>query len=88
MTLLKRRSVKWFLWSGCIGLSVATIIIILKPTNPAIIFALWPTSIIGLASPTNWLDQLVATLVMFGGNFLLYGAFGAIAGAASDRLER
>lgn len=40
------------------------------------------------SDPTGLFDKMVFTLVMFGGNFLLYGAIGAIAGAAADRLHR
>jgi len=88
MRTLSRRSVRWFLWTGCIGLVVALVIASVKPTNPAIILLLWPTSIVGLADPTGPLDKVVFGLAMFGGNFLLDGAIGAIAGAAADRLHR
>jgi hypothetical protein len=59
-----------------------------KPTDPAIILLFWPTSIVGIADPTGPMNQAVFGLIMFGGNFLLYGAFGAIAGIAADRLRR
>ena len=70
----------WFLWAGCIGLAAAILITILKPSDPGIILLLWPTSIVGLANPRGLLDQAVFGLFMFGGNFLLYGAFGAVGG--------
>jgi hypothetical protein len=82
---MKRKSARWFLHAGCMGLVAALIIAIVRPTNPAITLILWPTSIVGLADPTGLLDKLVSGLVMFGGNFLLYGVFGAVAGAATDR---
>jgi hypothetical protein len=88
MTILHRRSVRWFLLAGCIGFVAAVSIAIIKPTNPAIILFLWPTAIVGLADPKGLLDQAVFGLFMFGGNFLLYGAFGAVAGIAADRLQR
>jgi hypothetical protein len=88
MTILHRRSVRWFLGAGCIGLVVAVVIAIIKPTNPAIVLLFWPTAILGLANPTRFLDQLVAAILIFGGNFLFYGAFGAVAGIAADRLQR
>jgi hypothetical protein len=83
----KRRSLRWFLLAGFIGLGVAIIIAGTRPASPiALLF--WPTAILGLADPTGLLDKTVFGLVMFGGNFLLYGAIGAIAGAAADRLHR
>jgi hypothetical protein len=88
MTIMNKRSVRWFLRAGCIGLVAAITIAIVRPTNPAIILLLWPTSIVGLADPTGLVDKLVFGLVMFGGNFLLYGAFGAVAGAAADWHQR
>jgi len=63
----------------------AVIVAIVRPTNPAITLLLWPISIVGLADPTGFVNKFVFGLVMFGGNFLVYGAFGAIAGAATDR---
>jgi hypothetical protein len=88
MTILRRRSVRWFLLAGCIGFVAAVSIAIIKPRNPAIILLLWPTAIVGLADPKGLLDQAVFGLFIFGGNFLLYGAFGAVAGIAADRLQR
>jgi hypothetical protein len=79
---------RWFLVGGCIGVLAAIAILILKPTDPAIILLFWPTSIVGIADPTGPMNQAVFGLIMFGGNFLLYGAFGAIAGIAADRLRR
>jgi hypothetical protein len=80
--------VRWFLAAGCVGLAVAITIAILKPANPAIVLIFWPTAILGLANPTQFWDQLAASIVIFGGNFLLYGAFGAVAGFAASRLQR
>ena len=57
MTILHRRSVRWFLGAGCMGLVVAVVIAIIKPTNPAIVLFLWPTAILGLANPTRFLDH-------------------------------
>jgi hypothetical protein len=79
--------VRWFLWAGCIGLAMAILITVLNPSSPEIILVLWPASIVGLADPKGLFDQAVFGLFMFGGNFLLYGAFGAIAGLAADRLQ-
>jgi len=78
----------WFFRSGCIGLGIAIVIAIVKPASPGMTLLLWPSSIVGLADPTGLLSKLVFGLVMFGGNFLLYGVFGAIAGAALDHYRR
>lgn len=57
-----------------------------RPASPiALIF--WPFAILGLADPTSLLDKTVFAVVMFGGNFVLYGAVGAIVGAAADRFH-
>jgi hypothetical protein len=83
----KRRSLRWFLFAGFIGLGVAVMIAGTRPASPvALLF--WPMAILGLADPTGPLDKTVFAVVMFGGNFLLYGTIGAIAGAAADRLQR
>jgi hypothetical protein len=87
MTILNRRSVRWFLIAGGIGLAVAVVLAVVRPTNPAITLLLWPTSIVGIADPRGFADKLLFGLVMFGGNFLLYGVFGAVAGLAADRRQ-
>ena len=82
-----RRSLRWFLVAGFIGFGVAFIIASTRPASPiALLF--WPSAILGLADPTGLLDKAVFAIVMFGGNFLLYGAIGAIAGFAADRMRR
>jgi hypothetical protein len=88
MAILKRRSVRWFLLAGCIGVGVAIILGILKPANPLIVVFLCPTAIVGLADPKGLLETVVVALIIFGGNFLLYGVFGAIAGVAAGQSYR
>jgi len=88
MTILSARSARWFWQAGSVGLLVAITLAVFKPSNPEIIVILWPASIVGLADPKGLLDQVLFGLFMFGGNFLLYGAFGAVAGLAADRLRR
>jgi hypothetical protein len=85
--LPKRRSLRWFLFAGFIGLAVAVAIAGARPASPVVLL-FWPMAILGLADPTGPLDKTVFAIVMFGGNFLLYGAIGAIAGVAADRLHR
>jgi len=79
------------LFAGLVGFGIAIIIgTIIRFTgrpSPIMLF-LWPTAIVGLADPTSVLDKVLTTAVMFGGNFLLYGTVGAVAGVAADRLHR
>jgi hypothetical protein len=89
--MLKRRSVRWFLVAGSLGLGVAIILATLSSftsVQSSILILLWPTSIIGLADPTRLGDRIALGTIIFGGNFLLYGAIGGIAGFAVDRLHR
>jgi hypothetical protein len=77
------RSLRWFLVGGGIGLTVAILLSVIRPANPIIIVSLCPTSIVGLADPKSALEKAVIGSVIFGGNFLLYEALGAIAGLAA-----
>ena len=83
MKILRARSLRWFLVGGGIGLTVAILLVVIRPANPIIIVSLCPTSIVGLADPKAPLEKAVIGSIIFGGNFLLYGAFGAIAGLAA-----
>jgi len=83
MAMPKSKPLRWFLSTGCLGILVALVLLILRPDNPAVILLLCPTSIAGLASPQGVLDKTIVAILIFGGNFLLYGAFGAIAGFAA-----
>ncbi len=86
--MLKKKSVRWFLMAGCIGVAVAIVLLIIKPANPALILFLCPTAIVGLADPKTLIDKTATAIVIFGGNFLLYGVFGGIASLAADSGER
>ncbi len=88
MAMLDKRSLRWFFAAGCIGLTVAVVLFILRPANPEIILLFWPPAIAGIADPTGFFDKLLTAAVMFGGNFVLYGLLGAVAGVAADRLHR
>jgi hypothetical protein len=85
--MTKRRSVRWFLLAGCVGIAIAIMLALSPPSNPLIIVLLWPASIVGLADPTTIGAKMLIGSFEFGGNFLLYGMLGAIAGAASDSLH-
>ncbi|HEY4899861.1 MAG TPA: hypothetical protein VIH91_03470 [Terriglobales bacterium] len=87
MKLTNRRSVRWFLLAGCVGLATAITVAVVRPVSPAVVFVLWPASIVGLSNPTGFFDKLVAILLMYGGNFLLYGFFGAVSGLAADKAQ-
>jgi hypothetical protein len=78
-TLLPRLK-RWFLISGAIGLLVAFILFILTAVyvvRPNVLLVLWPSSIAGIADPSNPMDKFIVGLFEFGGNFLLYGTIGA-----------
>jgi hypothetical protein len=79
MRMLKSRWVRWFLWSGGIGLVMPFIMWLINPSDPTITLILCPTSIAGLAEPKDRLGMAVLYLIIFGGNFLLYGTVGAVA---------
>ncbi len=81
--MLKSKTVRWFLTAGCIGVGVALLVLVIRPASPILVLALCPFSIVGLADPRTILDNVIAAAIIFGGNFLLYGAFGAIAGRAA-----
>jgi hypothetical protein len=85
MKLMNRRSVRWFLLAGCVGLATVITIAFAKPASPAVIFVFWPASIVGLSDPAGFFDKPMQILLMYGGNFLLYGFFGAVAGLAADK---
>jgi uncharacterized membrane protein len=83
MEISPARGFRWFLLGGVIGLTVAILLFVIRPANPIIIVSLCPTAIVGLADPKSPLEKLVCGSIICGGNFLLYGAFGAIAGLAA-----
>lgn len=85
---MKRSKVlRWFLVAGGAGVLVAAAITVVRPSSPMLIIVLWPASIAGIADPSGWFNRAVFAMLMFGGNFLFYGMFGAIVGFAADRLR-
>ena len=86
-SILRTRVVRWFLVAGCIGFVVAVVLAIVKAKPSVMILVLCPTSVVGLADPRGVVDRAMLGLIMFGGNFLLYGVFGAIAGFAADQFQ-
>ena len=87
----KRRSVRWFPIEGSLGLGVAIILATLSSftsVQSSILILLWPTSVVGLADPTRLGDRLALGTIIFGGNFLLYGSIGGIAGLLTDSIAK
>jgi hypothetical protein len=77
------RLLGWFLISGSIGICVAIVLATtaaIHSINPAILFALWPSSIVGIVDPTDLADKIMVGTFEFGGNFLLYGFIGIAIG--------
>lgn len=83
----KSKMMRWFLVAGGVGVLVAIAIMVIRPSSPVLIIVLWPASIAGIADPSGWFNRAIFAMFMFGGNFLFYGMFGAIAGFAADRLR-
>ena len=73
---------RWFLVSGCLGLLVAFTLAALphRLIRPTVLLVLWPPSIAGLADPSTTWSQIIFAVFEFGGNFVLYGAVGTLAG--------
>lgn len=82
---------RWFLVAGGIGVAVAIVLTIWSShgvVRPAVLLTLWPTSIVGMANTEPFkltMAELLILTVMYGGNFLLYGVVGAIAGYLTRR---
>lgn len=85
--ILKNKIILFSLVGGCAGVLVAFCLILLKTTDVSVLLILWPTSIAGMANPTTLPDKLLIGAVELGGNFLLYGAIGAVAGVIVDSIS-
>jgi hypothetical protein len=78
--LYVKRLRRWFLISGCFGVLVALVLMVLPHVNPHVLLVLWPASIAGLADPSTVWDKIMVASFEFGGNFVLYGAVGTLVG--------
>lgn len=85
MTIKGRRELYWFLAGGTLGVVVALFLATQSPWNSEVPFFLRPFSILGLAEPKTLSEKIVACLMMYGGNFLLYGFLGMIVNHVLDR---
>ena len=73
----------WFLAFGCLGVLVAFVLALIPTRHiipPRVLLVLWPPSIVGIADPSTTGDKIVVAAFEFGGNFILYGAVGTLAG--------
>lgn len=72
----------WFLVAGCIGVVMAGVMTLGRDHVPShLLMALWPTSLTGMAftePPKLSLSAAVLILIMYGGNFVLYGLVGGV----------
>ncbi len=78
-----RRLKYWFLASGCLGVLVAVGLAVFAASHevkPMVILVLWPSSIVGIVDPSSPPDKALVGLLEFGGNFILYGGIGMLAG--------
>ena len=77
------RLLRWFLISGCIGIFVAIILAttsVIDSISPILRLVLWPTVFAGMADPAGLLEKFIVAVIMYGGNFVLYGLVGATIG--------
>jgi hypothetical protein len=68
---------------GGLGLFVALVLFAFAANHavrPTVLLMLWPTSIAGIADPSDLSDKFIVALFEFGGNFVLYETIGALAG--------
>ena len=87
---------RWFLFSGGVGLAVAIILADLLSHDlmahdlgsAALLKLLWPASIINGAGGSNVAAELLDGLLMYGGQFLLYGCFGLLIASAVQQFGR
>ncbi len=82
---------RWFVFAGAAGLAVAIILADLLShdfASPRTLELLWPSSIVGALGKSTVPAQLLAVLVMYGGQFLLYGLIGLVAAAIVDQVRR
>jgi hypothetical protein len=86
------RLLRWFLTSGSIGIFVAVILAttsVVDGISPTLRLVLWPSLIAGMANPADLPEKFMVAVIMYGGNFVLYGLVGAAIGIFfRPRLEK
>ena len=83
-----RQLPRWFLFSGGIGLAIAIILADLLSHDlmahdlgsGALLEVLWPASAMNRIGGPRVAAQILDALLMYGGQFLLYGSFGLLIG--------
>jgi hypothetical protein len=88
MRIIRKGLWRWFLFSGCVGVLVALLLLALaarRIVSPTVLLVLWPSSIAGIADPSSVFDKVIVAAFEFGGNFLLYGIIGALIGIGFRR---
>ena len=76
----KNTATRWFLWGGSVGLVVALGCAFVAPyiQNDGVLLVLWPMSFLGMAEPSTLEGKSILVVLMYGGNFLLYGFLGIL----------
>lgn len=90
-----RQLFRWFLFSGSIGLAIAIILADLLSHDlmahdlgsTALLKLLWPASGMSAAAGSNVPAQILDSLLMYGGQFLLYGCVGLMIAASVHGLQ-
>jgi len=83
---------RWFLIAGCVGVMVAAGLTVARNhVSSNLVLMLWPSSLLGMLntepSEKMTVDLFLVLLLMYGGNFLLYGAVGAAGKYLATRLS-
>ena len=79
---------RWFLAFGSLGVLVALALTAIPARHiipPRVLLVLWPPALAGLANPSTVSDKILVVTFEFGGNFILYGAVGTLAGLCFRR---
>ena len=91
-TGLSMRLLRWFLISGSVGIFVAVILGTSSAVDnfigPAVRLVLWPSAFAGMADPSDLPEKFIVMAIMYGGNFVLYGAVGAAIGLFLGRVNK
>jgi hypothetical protein len=76
---IRKRLVRWFLISGGVGVLVELVVLAFEALNvaPWFFLLLWPSTIFGFVNPAEWWEKFLLDAIVFGGNFVLYGAVGS-----------
>jgi len=83
------RLLRWFLFSGSVGIFVAVILatssLVDNIISPSVRLVLWPPAFAGMANPADMPEKFMVAAIVYGGQFVLYGLVGAAIGLLFGR---